>query len=49
MKYFAIIISCIMLDVIEPVGCSRDSVEPLPDQNIEYAAPDPAPATAVAE
>ncbi|MDO4212242.1 MAG: hypothetical protein Q4D23_11135 [Bacteroidales bacterium] len=25
MKYFLAIMACMMLDVIEPVGCSRDT------------------------
>lgn len=49
MKYFSIIIACIMLDIIEPTGCSRHSDEPLPDQNIEYSNPAATPAPAVAE
>lgn len=49
MKYFSIIIACIMLDVIEPVGCSRHSDEPLPDQQVENVAPVATPVPAVAE
>lgn len=44
MKYFLIIMSCVLLDVIEPVGCSRDAeyVDGSTDVPVEQPVPTPA-------
>lgn len=44
MKYFLVIMSCMLLDVIEPVGCSRDteSIDSNADVPVEQPAPTPA-------
>lgn len=34
MKYFLIIMSCMLLDIIEPVGCSRDALD-IDNPNVE--------------
>lgn len=44
MKYFLAIMACMMLDVIEPTGCSRDT-ESVPsgvDTQVEAPAQTPA-------
>lgn len=32
MRYFLTIMACMMLDIIEPVGCSRDSDAPVTEK-----------------
>lgn len=44
MKFFLIIMSCMLLDVIEPVGCSRDTeyVDGNTDVPVEHPVQTPA-------
>lgn len=43
MKYFLAIMACMMLDIIEPTGCSRDTIDTdVPQTNVAQQSNTPA-------